>query len=624
VLEGLSASDFEVLEDGRPQAIENFQFIRVPQNVPDVERRDPAGPADALRQVADPNNRVFVVYLDVDHTTVMGSHAAQQPIADFLTRTIGASDLFAVATPETSLRLTFGRRTETIADELRKYWAWGERDRLVRMPRTDMEMRLAQCLANAADSALELLLKVYREDRLFTSLEQLLTELRSLREARKNLLLISEGWTPEGRQTQLLALSKGAGPSAIGTLPSGRLGRVAEQTGSVDYSWCDGQFARLAAIDFEQRYRDLLREARRANVAFYPVDVGGLKASALGQASTKSSAEADEIDRVRRTGLQTLRELASATDGLAVVNTNDLTGAIRRISDSLAGYYLLGYAPTNQRADGRFRDIQVRVKRPGVEVSARPGYFAPSASDRAVITAASDAAGPVVDAGIAAALDALSRVREGGGLLVYAARRPDAIEVIVELDAVEAASGRWKDGGQVRVSARASGAEPVVVLGRIEANARSARVSVPLRSIKSADATQAIAIDARLSGPEGPATGVEVRAAVDGAVGEPLLFRATPSPRSVPRATADPRFARAERIHVELPLGAGAEATARLLDARGRPLPVMPSLAVTGAGAERLVAVDLVLSPLAEGAYVLEVATVGAGERRLLAFRVTR
>ena len=71
-----------------------------------------------------------------------------------------------------------------------------------------------------------------------------------------------------------------------------------------------------------------------------------------------------------------LRALAENTDGLAVVDTNDIDKGMKRIVDDLTSYYLLGYTSTNGKLDGRYRKISVRVKRPGVDVRARRGYRA--------------------------------------------------------------------------------------------------------------------------------------------------------------------------------------------------------------------------------------------------------
>ena len=60
--------------------------------------------------------------------------------------------------------------------------------------------------------------------------------------------------------------------------------------------------------------------------------------------------------------------LAASTGGFAAVNRNDLNGAFDRIVTENSSYYMLGYYSTNERRDGRFRKIEVRVKRPGLRV----------------------------------------------------------------------------------------------------------------------------------------------------------------------------------------------------------------------------------------------------------------
>ena len=67
--------------------------------------------------------------------------------------------------------------------------------------------------------------------------------------------------------------------------------------------------------------------------------------------------------------------LASSTGGFAAVNRNDLNGAFDRIVSENSSYYMFGYYSTNERRDGRFRKIEVRVKRPGLRVRSRNGYF---------------------------------------------------------------------------------------------------------------------------------------------------------------------------------------------------------------------------------------------------------
>src|SRR5688572_31500130 len=100
VVENLTKADFEIFEDGKPQTVEVFEFVRVAPNTPDEERRDPRSIEESNREAADPHDRVFVVYLDTYSVTIFGSHYARQPIIEFLSRTIGPKDLFGVMTPD--------------------------------------------------------------------------------------------------------------------------------------------------------------------------------------------------------------------------------------------------------------------------------------------------------------------------------------------------------------------------------------------------------------------------------------------------------------------------------------------------------------------------------------------
>jgi hypothetical protein len=166
------------------------------------------------------------------------------------------------------------------------------------------------------------LVALSREDALQTSLEDLMERLGGLRDERKNVLFISEGWVPRGPQPELTADDRGDVPSiGIGTPTSNRIqvGPGSRPQGNADRSWCEGEAGRLAAIDFEDRFRTLLEDASRANVAFYPVDVGGLKTTGVADASLATVAEADAATTSRRGAVETLRTLAEYTDGFAVV-----------------------------------------------------------------------------------------------------------------------------------------------------------------------------------------------------------------------------------------------------------------------------------------------------------------
>ena len=90
-VEGLTADDFQVFEDGVPQAIELIDFVRVPSGGPDPFEPEPTSQRESDELAADPSNRVFVIYLDLYHTTRASSYQVHQDLIDFVTRRKGRS-----------------------------------------------------------------------------------------------------------------------------------------------------------------------------------------------------------------------------------------------------------------------------------------------------------------------------------------------------------------------------------------------------------------------------------------------------------------------------------------------------------------------------------------------------
>ena len=126
----------------------------------------------------------------------------------------------------------------------------------------------------------------------------------------------------------------------------------------------------LAALDHEFRLQQLTQIGNRGNVTFYPVFARGLVVFDAPIGPEKPPPVNVDMANLRNRQ-ETLRFLADDTDGIAVINTNNIDGALRRIVDDLSSYYLMGYCTTNTKLDGRFRSITVRLKRPGV-TRARP------------------------------------------------------------------------------------------------------------------------------------------------------------------------------------------------------------------------------------------------------------
>src|SRR4029453_16690981 len=131
--------------------------------------------------------------------------------------------------------------------------------------------------------------------------------------------------------------------------------------------------------------REMIAAATRANVAIYAVDPRGLGAEFDELASIQAFPDdtslglgMSSIFNEVRLSQDSLRVMGDETGGFAVVNKNDFRDAFQRIVDDNSSYYVMGYYSTNDRRDGRFRKIEVRLPdRPGLTVRARKGYVAP-------------------------------------------------------------------------------------------------------------------------------------------------------------------------------------------------------------------------------------------------------
>lgn len=407
VVEGLTAADFEVREDGRLQKVESFEFVRANERMTTGVRRDPGTQQRMLDELRDPRSRVFVAYLDVHHVGIPGAYYGRQPIVELFQRIVAPGDLFAVATSRNHPHdLTFGRQTNVVEEQLAKHWTWQDPDVTVNDAE---ELTLTTCFPFEKAVVAEMIAR-RRQDQLLGSLEGTVEYLGDVREGRKTIFLFSRGWTWFEPNRDLLKPlenperipSKGppVGPTPrltpprTASEPAGNLGvRSALYEG--EKAACEQELVRLANLNSPQRFRELLRAAAQNNVVVYPVNPSGV--GAIGPANDR------------------LLEFASNTGGTAVYNRNDLVQGVIEVSREFEAYYLLGYASDNNKADGTLRRIDVKVKKPGIEVKARRGYRAMSKAE-AESKAAAEATPVTISAERAdldAALDLLATIRVG-------------------------------------------------------------------------------------------------------------------------------------------------------------------------------------------------------------------
>ena len=247
-----------------------------------------------------------------------------------------------------------------------------------------------------------------------------------------------------GRRDRGLRLEQPGGDAGVGDTPSDLDGRSPGATGRQSFAVLAGVVEKLRPIparrkaviwfsrggdlppNFEQTIMDglnlplgrddaslraLIDSARVANVAIYTVDPRGLAAPSTSGRDAPPPSDLEELG--------TLRDLASATGGRAIVNSNDIAAALGRVSAENRAYYLIGYEPAAAGGEKKPkpRKIQVRTKAPNVEILHRSMYL-PGNNGGAATTELMASPLPVRDLPIALAPAAVAIDRNKRGLLL--------------------------------------------------------------------------------------------------------------------------------------------------------------------------------------------------------------
>jgi VWFA-related protein len=643
----LRREDFELLEDGVSQNIDQFSPIEIRTGNVSPTRSDPRTPEDSRQAATEPRARVFVLFLDALHVDRVASQRIATPLTDAIRRLIGPDDLIAIVDPNTPTRaITFTRQIDNVESALRRVWGARDRDDFI----DDVERRYAQCypglprkpeerVAPDLGIAQEMILR-RREDQTFDAIEELITYLRDVREERKAVITITNGWRLYGANQSLTRAINDQLPSAPRAVFDPQKGKlsadplVTNNSGSDPGSACDGDRLRLAQLDHATRYRQMLDSANRANVSFYPVDPRGIvvfdddivPVAGVGQNPAISPIEDNRRLEERHTALRTM---ADSTDGVAVLDTNNFAPALQRMTADLTSYYLLGYYSTGQ-LDGKFHAIRVRVKRPGVQIRARRGYLAANTATAPLSPAesAGSAAAAAETRAVSNALATLNATGKEPAIFVqsvfgWSAPDTPAVWTVVELP--RATSGvDWSKGGEA----------DVVLIDPAGNTAGSSRVTLTpagggVRAVISPRALVAGSYEVRVRARSATATAnesirVTAPASPDGT--GVMFFRRGPTTGNKEVPTADLRFRRSDTLRVLIPASSAMAAeSARLLDRTGKALAVpVTVMASQESDGSRWLSGQAMLAPLAPGDYLVEIVatTSGAQKRTLTAFRV--
>ena len=277
-----------------------------------------------------------------------------------------------------------------------------------------------------------------------------------------------------------------------------------------------------------------MTEASRHNITFYPINPGGLAVFDEPISLPMGSAPAAwrPTPRDLRNRIDNARTLAENTDGIAIVNTNDLTAGMRRIADDVSAYYLLGYYSTNTKFNGGFRKIQVRMKSPGITVKARRGYFAPDE------TQAADALPPrrrrrrTPCRWTRRSASSAGCGRPRSCMPTRPCRRPSST-IAAEIANGQMASGKWAQGGDLtgRRHRCRSGEAVGTVTAKIEPGSRGALLHVPIAGRRRPGPWQ-VAFKVTGSGERIEDRLAIARSAATPLLGDATIYRAAPGPRA--------------------------------------------------------------------------------------------
>jgi VWFA-related protein len=389
-VKNLTKDDFEVLEDGKAQKVEMFSFVDLPVRA--VDRPDRFGidnrtiTTDIKTNEQSLAGRLYVIVLDDMDTSLFRAGVVKRTARQFIEQHLGPDDVAAVVytsgrtdaaqefTTDRPLLLAavdkfVGRklRSSTL-DKIDSYFRQQE---MIAMQAASADPSAAPAATNngalSAGSSTDPSINPYTRgdgypDRTFDS-EDAERGLRALGVLNTLKDLADFMGTVHGRRKAILLFSEG-----------------------IDYATND-IFGAQEASTVIKATQDAITAAARGNVSFFGIDPRGLvgmssdmiemASPGLGNDPLTANANLAGFAAEMKLSQDSLQSLAEETGGFSSVNANNPAGFFDRIVRANSTYYVLGYYPPSHPRDGRFHKIEVRMKRPGLKVSARKGYADP-------------------------------------------------------------------------------------------------------------------------------------------------------------------------------------------------------------------------------------------------------
>jgi VWFA-related protein len=335
---GLTAADFTVREDEKPQTIEAFSEVRLPEPVePPAQWMKRAAPDVITNELHD--NRIVVIVLDdavIPQDQQMA--AATKTIARDVVSHLGAGDLACVIYTAANRQKAQNFTTDhTLLLAAIERFAPG----------------FASFGIDGDDSP-------FFEDS-ESVVHDVADFLVALPQRRKTLVYISTGVPVDPAANAPVLVGRGA---------DSNLGQ------------------REAMLRLYDDMQETFRRAQRANVAIYPINPAGpagiynFAMNRLLLKRLQAQAAMDKAHEIERLTLDFLLQYADNTAGRATVNTNDYSSGIAQLFRENGSYYLLGFRQTDPKGPGKFSRLDVTVNRTGLEVRSRKLNYTPKPEPR--------------------------------------------------------------------------------------------------------------------------------------------------------------------------------------------------------------------------------------------------
>jgi len=365
----LGPLDFVVTQDGLPQVITNFSFVRntsaPPAPAAETASSAPAPVRSPMPALAGPAGAHLVVFLDLLHMTAPNRNRTVSSLGEFLPRTVGPRVEVQIVTWDRSLRArgsftNDGPLLASVFEALKEEVVLGdlpiqERSRLFGTidSALNADPRLRAALVDQAISAVRSWCDNQAHD-LDATLDAARSTASTLAgvEGRKILIVVTEKLTPAPGRELWDYFQQGLDRKRIAT----------SNANLNNFTWKD--------FDRSPSFKRLADAANGAGVSLFMVEASGLTGD------TTLSAEFGGTGGTVNEGLATLDAesalhlLAEQTGGVAIVGRNNLALALESLEPAWTAYYSLGFESSTSKP-GIARPIRVTVKRPGVSVLTR-------------------------------------------------------------------------------------------------------------------------------------------------------------------------------------------------------------------------------------------------------------